>query len=73
MSVLRQSVTVGDPEQADNKFLSVRGGEKIKLPLLGEGRDLPGRQIAGQDGKRIAGDDVADQHGHQPAPRRRPR
>ncbi len=37
------------------------------------GRDLSGRQIPGQDGKRAAGDGVAAQPGHQPAPHRRPR
>src|ERR1700745_501043 len=38
---------------------------------LGEGRDLPGRQIAGQDGKRAPGDGLAEEPGHQsPAPGR---
>ena len=32
---------------------------------LGEGRDLPGRQIAGQDGKRAPGDGLAEEPGHQ--------
>ena len=44
-----------------------------KPSSLGEGRDIPGRQIPGQDGKRAAGDGLAVQPGDQPAPHRRPR
>ena len=40
---------------------------------LGQGRDLSGRQIPGQDGKRAAGDGIAAQPGHQPAAPGRPR
>jgi len=39
---------------------------------LGEGRDLSGGQIAGQDGKRAPRDGLAAQPGHQPAPPGRP-
>ena len=40
---------------------------------LGEGRDLSGRQIAGQDRKRAPRDGIAAQPGHQPAAPGRPR
>ena len=39
---------------------------------LGPGRDLPGGQIAGQDGKRAPRDGIAAQPGHQPAAPGRP-
>jgi hypothetical protein len=43
-----------------------------KPPSLGQGRDLSGGQIAGQDGKRASRDGVAAQPGHQPAAPGRP-
>ena len=46
--------------------------EDRKLSSLGEGRDLPGRQIAGQDGKRAPGDGLAEEPGHQPPAPGRP-
>ena len=46
--------------------------EDRKLSSLGEGRDLPGRQIAGQDGKRAPGDGLAEEPGHQPLAPGRP-
>jgi hypothetical protein len=39
---------------------------------LGEGRDLPGGQIAGQDGKRAPRHGITEQPGHQPAAPGRP-
>ena len=47
--------------------------EDRKLSALGQGRDLPGRQIAGQDGKRAPGDGLAEEPGHQPPAPGRPR
>ena len=44
-----------------------------KPPPLGEGRDLSGRQIPGQDGKRASRDGIIAQPGHQPAAPGRPR
>src|SRR5207247_4412551 len=44
-----------------------------KLSALGQGRDLPGRQIAGQDGKRAPGDGLAEEPGHQSPALGRPR
>ena len=45
--------------------------EDRKLSSPGEGRDLPGRQIAGQDRKRAPRDGLAEEPGHQsPAPGR---
>ena len=43
-----------------------------KLPSLGEGRDLPGGQIAGQDGKCASCNGVTAKPGHQPAAPGRP-
>ena len=43
-----------------------------KPPSLGEGRDLSGRQIAGQDRKRAPRDGIIAQPGHQPAAPGRP-
>ena len=43
-----------------------------KPPSLGQGRDLSGGQIAGQDGKRAPRDGIAAQPGHQPAAPGRP-
>ena len=43
-----------------------------KPSSLGEGRDLSGGQIAGQDGKRASRDGVAAQPGHQPPAPGRP-
>ena len=43
-----------------------------KPSSLGQGRDLPGRQIAGQDGKRAPRDGIIAQPGHQPAAPGRP-
>jgi hypothetical protein len=43
-----------------------------KRPSLGQGHDLPGRQITGQDEKRAPRDGLAAQPGHQPAAHRWP-
>ena len=44
-----------------------------KPPSLGQRRDLPGGQIAGQDRQRAPRDGIAAQLGHQPAAPGRPR
>jgi hypothetical protein len=81
---LRRTVTKDGKKTVEVAYLITSDRDADPAPLgpqalgdrkpssLGQGRDLPGGQIAGQDRKRTPRDGLAAQPGHQPAPPGRP-